>query len=84
VNEQSDEQAVHEQPEPLRCFRRKRRPPVRYGIDEFTNKADVMSHVAYQAVEIEEPTTIDNALNSQYSREWKVAADLEYRALIKN
>ena len=75
---EESEQEIDEQPEPIRHSHRESRPPVRYGIDEFTNTANVTSHIAYQAVKIEEPNTIDDALNSDYSQEWKKAADLEY------
>ena len=82
---EESEQEGSEQPEQLRRSERVRRPPVRYGIDEYINNANVTSrHVAYQAVRIEEPTTIDNALNGEYSKEWKAAADLEYGALMEN
>ena len=51
----------------------------------YTNTTNIISlHVAYQAIRIEEPTTIDNALNSEYSKEWKAVADLEYGALMEN
>jgi len=40
--------------------------------------------VAYQAVKIEKPTTIHDALNGDYSHKWKVAADQEYSSLIEN
>jgi len=33
--------------------------------------------VAYQAVKIEEPTKIHDALNGDHSYEWKAAIDLE-------
>ena len=75
---EESEQEIDEQSEPLR--------PVRYGIDEFTNTANVTSHIntAYQAVKIEEPNTIDDALNSDHSQEWKKAADIEYSSLMEN
>ena len=71
---EESEQEIDEQPEPLRRSQRESRPPVRYGIDEFTNTANVTSHMAYQAVKIEEPNTINDALNSDYSQEWKKVA----------
>ena len=52
-----------------------RKPPIRYGLDEFADKA---CHHAYQVVKIEEPTTLDEALNGNHSKEWKEAADAEY------
>jgi len=45
------------------------RPPVRYGIDDYTNTTNVTSHVVYQAVEIKEPTTIGDAFNNEHSKE---------------
>ena len=75
---------MEEQPEPLRRSQRVSRPPVRYGIDEFTNTANVTSHIAYQAIKIVEPNTIYDAFNSDHSQEWKKAADLEYCSLMKN
>jgi len=57
------------------------RPPVCYGIDDYTNTANVLNNVAYQVDRIEEPTTIENV---QHSKEWKAAADLEYSALMDN
>jgi len=37
-----------------------KKPPVRYGIDEFTNTANVTNQANYQAAKIEEPKTIDD------------------------
>ena len=70
---EESEQEIDEQSESLRRSKRVSRPPVHYGIDEFTNTANVTSHIstAYQAVQIEEPNTIDDALNSDHSQEWK-------------
>ena len=82
---EESEQEIDEQPEtelsePLRRSQRVKRPPIRYGIDEFTNTANV-THVTYLAVKIEEPKTIDDALNGE---EWKMATDLEYSSLMEN
>ena len=77
-------QEIDEQPEPLRHSQRISRPPVRYGIDEFTNTANVTSHIAYQAVKIEELNAIDDTLNGDHSQEWKKAADLEYSSLMED
>ena len=60
------------------------RPPFHYGIDDYTNTANVLSNVAHQVDLIEEPTTIENVLGGEYSKEWKAAADLEYSALMDN
>ena len=78
-----DEQPEIELSEPLRRSQRVKRPPIRYGIDEFTNTANV-THVTCLVVKIEEPKTIDDALNSDHSQEWKMAADLEYSSLMEN
>ena len=81
--EESDEE-MEVQPEPLRRSQRVSRPPVHYGIDEFTNTANVTSHIAYQAIKIVQPNTIYDAFNSDHSQEWKKAADLEYCSLMEN
>ena len=48
---EESEQEGSEQPEQLKRSERVRRPPVRYGIDEYINTANVTSrHVANQAV----------------------------------
>ena len=84
--ESENEENEQEIDEPLRRSKRVSRPPVRYGIDEFTNTANVTSHtsIPYQAVKIEEPNTIDDALNSDHSQEWKKAANIEYSSLMEN
>ena len=33
---------------------------------------------------IEEPSTMQEALESKYSTQWRAAADTEYRALMEN
>ena len=66
---------------------RQRQPPVRFGYEEY---ADTMTaehqvhHVAYNICQITEPITMEEALKSEYSKEWKVAADSEYKSLIEN
>ena len=35
-------------------------------------------------IEIDEPTNIQDALQSSYAEEWKAAADSEYNSLIEN
>ena len=42
---EESEQKINEQPEPPRCFQRESRPPVHCSIDEFTNTANVTSHI---------------------------------------
>ena len=41
-------------------------------------------HFAYRVCMIDEPQTLNEALNSNYSKEWKEAADDEYQSLLKN
>ena len=65
----------------LRRSEQERRRCTRYGFDEYAKKA---FHIAYQAAEIEEPTTIKEALTSDRSAEWKETADSEYRSLLEN
>ena len=70
-------------PEQRRQSERTRRPPVRYGQDEYTAAANA-EHVACAAYQIVEPQTMDEALAGDYSTKWKEAADVEYRSLIEN
>jgi len=64
---------------------RERRAPVRFGYDEYADLAKQQPrHFSYCAVEIDEPSTIDEALQSEYAEECKSAADLEYALLIEN
>ncbi len=67
---------------------RERRPPVRFGTDEYADTAatveDDVCHVAYRAHQIEEPTTMEEALSSEHFKEWKAAADSEYESLMEN
>ena len=41
-------------------------------------------HSAYNACQISEPQSIEEALKSKYAEEWKAAADTEYDSLIVN
>jgi hypothetical protein len=65
-----------------RLSSRSRKPPVRFGTDEFIDLA--VQHSAYCVSQIEEPDSMKEALSSKYSKEWKAAADLEYESLIEN
>ena len=80
---EESEQEINEQPEPPRCFQRESRPPVHCSIDEFTNTANVTSHIVYQVVKIEEPNAIDDTLNSDYFQKLKKSADFEYSSLME-
>ena len=65
---------------------RQRNPPLRYGIDEYADTAvgAEVQHSAYHVSQIEEPTSIAEAMESSYSKEWKNATDQEFSALIEN
>ena len=62
-----------------------KKPVIRYGFDDYAdiNTAEAQ-HVAFKASEIDEPTTIEEALSGDYSKQWKTAADAEYQSLIEN
>ena len=65
--------------------RRQRRPPVRFGKDEYVvTVEESVNHVAYKACEIIEPKTLEEALASDHAEEWKTAIDSEYESLIEN
>jgi transposase InsO family protein len=73
--------------EETRHSERQRRPPVRFGFDEYADTAMTdphIQHFAYKSCHIVEPETLDEALASDYAKEWKAAADQEYKALIEN
>ena len=55
--------------------------PIRYGVDE---NADTANYAVDEAIKVEEPVTIEDALSGNYSREWKSAADLEFSSLLEN
>lgn len=60
------------------------KPPTRFGYDEY---ADVMAethHAVFSAIEISEPKSFKEAIESEQSAEWKLATDREYASLIKN
>ena len=61
---------------------RSRRPPVRFGYDEYADLS-VVCHVAYSCG-ISEPQTLAEALSSQHAKQWKESADQEYESLMEN
>ena len=65
---------------------RQRRPPVRYGFEEYADTAtgEQVHHVAYNVCQIAEPKTMKEALASDHAKEWKAAADSEYESLMQN
>ena len=69
------------------CPERQRQPPVRYGQDEYADTAteeEYVHHVAYRACQIMEPKSMEEALTSDHAKEWKAAADSEYKSLTEN
>ena len=74
-----------EQAKPLQrtLSERIRRPPVRYGIDEYVEAAvDSIQHHAYSACQIFEPQTMEEALLDDCSEEWKQEANAEYASIM--
>ena len=62
-------------------------PLVRYGQNEYADVVsarDYIYHVAYNACQIIEPKSLEEALTSEHSKQWKAAADSEYESLMKN
>ena len=90
--ELEEEVEADTEPEDCNCqqLRRSQRatkgqPATRFGFDEYADHTDVakVTHMALRAA-IEEPSTIQEALDSKYSTQWRAAADTEYRALMEN
>ena len=72
-------------PQVTRQSERTRKAPVRYGYDEYADTSTHrVHHVAYHLCEVDEPTTLQEAMSSEHSAEWKVATDSEYNSLIEN
>ena len=78
----SDEKLVSQSPDEmcqednqLRYPRRQRRPPVRYGIDEYID-------MAFLGEAAEDPESIEEALQSRLSKQWQEVADAEFQSLI--
>ena len=72
-------------PQESRKSERTRKPPARYGYDEYADTATHrVHHSAHHLCEIDEPSTIQEAMSSDHAAEWKVATDSEYNSLIEN
>ena len=60
---------------PERRSDRAKRSHIRYGYGEYAdnaiNSSESCHHVAYNVIEIDEPTSIQDALQSSYAEEWK-------------
>ena len=87
VEGEIEEVKEDQSPQEPRRSGRLRKPPVRYGYDEYADSATSthhVHHVAYNVCKIDEPSTIQEAATSDHAREWKAAADSEYNSLIEN
>ena len=84
VQDESEEEEDPALRAPPRCSQRVKKPVIRCGRDECANSSAKAQHIACRASEIEEPSTIKEALDSNYSKEWKLAADAEYNSLMEN
>ena len=81
VQEESDE----EEEQGVRRSQRVKKPVTRFGVDEYADTSIVEpQHVAFRVSEIDEPTTIEEALSGDHSQQWKMAADAEYKSLMEN
>ena len=76
------EQSKETEPNELRRSERSRRPPVRYGLDEYASPS--AQHLALKAYQLAEPQSMEEALASGLSKEWKQAADAEYKSFMDN
>lgn len=79
VGEESETE--HSQP------KRPRRPPIKYGFDEYADLAGIenqVHHVAYNASQVKEPKSMKEAMEGEQARQWKQATDSEYKSLIEN
>ena len=43
-----------------------------------------VDHAAFNVCQIKEPTTIEEALTSEHLKQWKEAADAEFKSLMDN
>ena len=67
--------------------KRPRRPPIKYGFDEYADLAGIenqVHHVAYNASQVKEPKSMKEAMKCEQARQWKQATDSEYKSLIEN
>ena len=66
---------------------RDHRWPVRFGIDEYADVATVeisVQHFSYNACQIMEPKSMEEALSSDHAKEWKAATDSEFDSLLES
>jgi hypothetical protein len=65
-----------------RCSERERKPPVYYH-DEYAG-ITTAKHTSLFVRQVEEPTTLKKALESDQAKNWKTAADSEFQSLMEN
>ena len=65
---------------------RQRRPPVRYGQDEYADTVmhEFVHHVAYNVNQVQEPKSLEEALATEHANQWRAVADSEFESLMKN
>ena len=66
----------------LRRSAREKKPPIHYH-DEYAN-VSTTTHTALYVTQVEEPTSLKIALESEHAQKWKEAADSEYESLMEN
>ena len=84
--EHGHQQEVLSDVQPRRSDRAHRRP-VRFGIDEYADVATVensVQHFSYNACQIMEPKSMEEALSSDHAKEWKAATDSEVDSLLES
>ena len=84
--EHGHQQEVPSDVQPRRSDRAHRRP-VRFGIDEYADVATVensVQHFSYNACQIMEPKSMEEALSSDHAKEWKAATDSEVDSLLES
>jgi len=65
---------------------RQRRPPARYGQDEYAETVmhEFVHHAAYNVCQIQEPNSLEEALATEHADQWRVAANSEFESLLEN
>ena len=80
-----DDKVQDESPQQPQREKRERRPPVRYGRDEYADIATIENHhMAYNAGLITETKSLNEAPTTDYEKEGEMVADLEYKSLMEN
>ena len=85
IDEPESEQMGEESETEHSQSKRPRRPPIKYGFDEYADLAGIenqVHHVAYNASQVKEPKSMKEAMEGEQARQWKQATDSEYKSLI--